>query len=443
MPHVGRPVLSRRRLISLVVAIAALIPAAPTPVAAVSSGTPGPVLFAIYDGNLGNDYLYAVVPGSEPVMIPNTAGARGGRWSPDGRVIAFSVYMEGIYLINVDGSGKRLIVPDVPDARAGYPVWSPDGTKIAYIVDEIAGDIGIFSTVSGESMVFHAGLATVDDWTDKYLLGTAWRDYDEMQNGNQEIAKFTFNNPSGDLSQGVVTLLTDDPQQDGVPRLSPDGGSILWAKSNFVWHVGGDGHNALWVMDADGSNQRYLADLGYQVTWPAWSPDGTEIVFGPIVSAVNVATGDTRTIAINAPFAEDGFDWAPLPGSTEDFPVDGVRALAYPDKSVVASASESATAISPRSLGETLVQSSSAVRSVSITQRLGEPAYATLKIYRPSGALVRSVIFGLKTGHVSYTWNGRLNNGKLAPVGRYKIVAKAVDLAGNVKHKVLYVKVVR
>ncbi len=57
--------------------------------------------------------------------------------------------------------------------------------------------------------------------------------------------------------------------------------------------------------------------------------------------------------------------------------------------------------------------------------------------------LRRIIDYGLKTGSVAYTWNGRLPNGKLAPAGKYKFVAKAVDLAGNVKKKTIYVKVVR
>jgi hypothetical protein len=432
------------------VAICVLASLAVAPAAAVSSGTPGPVLFAHYNDALQDDYLYSVVQGSDPVIIPNTAGADDGRWSPDSRVIAFSAYMQGIYLINVDGSGKRLIVPDVPGARAGGPVWSPDGTQIAYtapINGSAEALVGIFSTVDGQSQVFDAGLDDVFDWTDGYLLGSAWRDYDKYFNKNEEIARWNFTTPGGDPSQGQFEFLTNSYQQDGVPRLSPDGSKIAWLNTNFGWpdpngSPVGDMEYRLWVMNSDGSDQHQLVDLGTQVTWPAWSPDGTEIVYGPVVSAVNVSSGHVRALSDNVPYAEDGFDWAPLPGTTDDFPVDGVRALAYPDKSAVASASASTGTIKPAASTAALFALTSTPHSVTVTQKLGEPAYATLKIVKPSGVVLKTINYGLKTGTVAYTWNGKLPNGNLAPAGNYKFVAKATDLAKNVKKKVLYVTVV-
>ena len=53
---------------------------------------------------------------------------------PDGTRIAFSVFQDGIYVINADGSGRRRLtssamVNSVGDAQ---PSWSPDGTKIVF-----------------------------------------------------------------------------------------------------------------------------------------------------------------------------------------------------------------------------------------------------------------------------------------------------------------------
>ena len=62
----------------------------------------------------------------------------GPAWSPDSRRLAFveaqaidrgeAVAQRGIYVINADGSGRRLLVPNAID-----PAWSPDGSKIAYV----------------------------------------------------------------------------------------------------------------------------------------------------------------------------------------------------------------------------------------------------------------------------------------------------------------------
>lgn len=55
----------------------------------------------------------------------DTGPVREFRWSPIGHRIAFAIH-DGAVVVNVDGSNRQ----DVPSADA--PVWSPDGTALAY-----------------------------------------------------------------------------------------------------------------------------------------------------------------------------------------------------------------------------------------------------------------------------------------------------------------------
>lgn len=95
-----------------------------------------------------------------------------------------------------------------------------------------------------------------------------------------------------------INLTKDCSAHDGQPVFSPDGEQIAFRSDR-------DG-GGIFVMGATGESVRRLTDFGHN---PAWSPDGTEIVFstegvleggrGPSVGqlwAVHVATGQKRLI---------------------------------------------------------------------------------------------------------------------------------------------------
>ena len=58
------------------------------------------------------------------------------------------------------------------------------------------------------------------------------------------------------------------------PQLSPDGKQILYTKG-CIDQMNDRRKTALWIMDADGSRQRFLVEG----SGAKWSPDGTRMVF--------------------------------------------------------------------------------------------------------------------------------------------------------------------
>jgi hypothetical protein len=417
---------SAGRIVCAVLAGVLAATAMPSPAQAVTAGAPGPILYSQWSVEHQDWFLHTLAPEGEPVIIPGTNQARAGRWSPDGRVITYTIFGQGIYIINPDGSGKRLLFEPGEGEGVGEAVWSPDGTRLAYGIigpDAPLGRVEIADSLSGARQRVDTGLAYVWDWPDPgFLLGSAWREADGSPNGNEEIARYSF-------ATGKLTYLTDSPDQEGVPRLSPDGSMITF----LAWSPSVPGNYAIGVMNADGSNKRLVRPTQGQVTWPAWSPAGDAIVFGPRVRAMTI--DGLNTWPLGGGWAQDGFDWAPLVGTTQQFAMTGVRALALPDPSVKATASASTTTIKPSNtaLSNSAFTAAAAPRSVTINQMIREPAFVRLRIFRPSGKRMLTIRFGLKTGRVPYTWNGRLPSGKLAPAGTYKFVSRAVDLAGNVK----------
>ena len=147
--------------------------------------------------------------------------------------------------------------------------------------------------------------------------------------------------PSGvEWARGENSQLTDSPEVEGYPSLSPDGSTIIYesgpvgARDIFSQRVGGknavnltsnspasdsmpafsaDGKMiafrserepaGIYVMEATGENPRRVSDVGYH---PSWSPDGTKLVVSSRSVGVHTAhvTPGSKLFVIDVETAE-------------------------------------------------------------------------------------------------------------------------------------------
>jgi Tol biopolymer transport system component len=224
-------------------------------------------------------------------------------WSPDGKQLACNDF--GLILINVaDGSFTRF----TSDAGLNRAEWSPDGKLLAFTLDSI-------SSVDGDLHVIGADAANPKTLTQSAIvIAFVWSGNDAILFSSE--GWISSIGPSGDNFHNLTSGF--------IPRVSPDGKSVAYIQDD------GKVGFQVFVMDADGKNQRQLTDaqnvyLAGDDTWLAWSPDGKQIIYPVVYNPADIAKKDDLYI-VNAdgshphlatphiPFANNTQPaWRPLP----------------------------------------------------------------------------------------------------------------------------------
>jgi TolB protein len=161
-------------------------------------------------------------------LTSNNASDAYPLWSPDGRKIAFSSNREGkseIYVMDADGSN----VTRLTKLGTSQPAWSSDGTKIAFIRPGI-----------------------------------------ERMNGYSPPQVFAV-----DADGSNVRMLTSSPNPAGEPCWSPEGAKVAFIM--FVDRIGT--RTNIFQVDSDGGNLKRLTAGPAHDRRPSLSPDGSKLAF--------------------------------------------------------------------------------------------------------------------------------------------------------------------
>jgi alpha-tubulin suppressor-like RCC1 family protein/Tol biopolymer transport system component len=212
-------------------------------------------------------------------------GATGVQVADHPTQIAVSVLDEehgGIYVVNADGSGKQRLTNGSRDI---LPRWSPDGEQIAFLAlreqdHELAAEHDLafhwFLYVMdadghNQRRVTKTPIGMIFQWSpdgSRFVFQSSWEDKNNK-------------GKDGTVSSAIYVIKADGTQQkrltpvennDGFPSWSYDGKQIAFCSNQH-------GNLDIFVMNADGSEDRRLTRHRANDFAPTWSPDGKQIAF--------------------------------------------------------------------------------------------------------------------------------------------------------------------
>jgi len=188
--------------------------------------------------------------------------------SADGQTLLFASAHEGRWRIYSQRIGGRNLVNLTPDSPADdtQPVWSPDGTRIAFRSSREGGGIFVMGA-TGESVRRLTDFGFNPTWSPD---GTSIAVATEIVEG--PTSRMSYSQIwVVDVSSGARRMVTDDNAVQ--PRWSPSGERIAY------WKVDGSGNRDIYTVPSSGGAP-VAATRDAATDWsPAWTPDGNHLFF--------------------------------------------------------------------------------------------------------------------------------------------------------------------
>jgi Tol biopolymer transport system component len=255
--------------------------------------TCGPLAKIAFERLLSDDGIYLMNPdGTEVTRLTTTPIYSALHWSADrSRIVFDGGGTKDIYVINADGTGERQLTNTVPEQQRGrrineeqFPTISPDGSRIAFEADQVP--LSEFS--NPEIYVVNtdgSGLTNVSH-NPEGDYRPVWSP-DGSRIAYVGAGRLWVMNPDG---SDQAQISGDGQVELEAPTWSPDGRMLA-----FLVVLGGIAHPhtdyELHVVSLDGRGERSIA-TGNILIDPVWSPDGSRIAYGQDFQMVVVINPD-------------------------------------------------------------------------------------------------------------------------------------------------------